>query len=295
MGEKIITRRDFLRVTAGTAMAATLGSGILGEARAEPTAKVVLIRNAEILGRQDKVQEEILQSMLDQAVKSLLGTNEPLEAWQKLFKSSDVVGIKSNVWAKMPTPKELETAIKRRLIDVGVAEKNIGIDDRGVLNNPVFQNATALVNARPLRTHHWSGVGTCLKNYIQFVPDPSSYHDEGCSPLGKIWTYPIVKGKTRLNILSALTPQFYGRGANFFDRRYVWPYQGLIMGTDPVAVDAVGAHLLQVKRTGFFGEERALDVPPIHILVADKKYHLGVSDLSRIQLIKLGWMEEVLI
>ena len=295
MGEKIITRRDFLRVTAGTAMAATLGSGILGEARAEPTAKVVLIRNAEILGRQDKVQEEILQSMLDQAVKSLLGANEPLEAWKKLFKSSDVVGIKSNVWAKMPTPKELETAIKRRLLDVGMAEKNIGIDDRGVLNNPVFQNATALVNVRPLRTHHWSGVGTCLKNYIQFVPDPSSYHDEGCSPLGKIWTYPIVKGKTRLNILSALTPQFYGRGANFFDKRYVWPYQGLIMGTDPVAVDAVGAHLLQVKRTGFFGEERALDVPPIHILVADKKYHLGVSDLSRIQLIKLGWMEEVLI
>jgi hypothetical protein len=29
--------------------------------------------------------------------------------------------------------------------------------------------------------------------------------------------------------------------------------------------------------------------------VADKKYHLGVSDLSRIQLIKLGWVEEVLI
>jgi len=39
----------------------------------------------------------------------------------------------------------------------------------------------------------------------------------------------------------------------------------------------------------------ALDVPPIHIEAADKKYHLGVSDLSRIQLIKLGWTEEVLI
>lgn len=295
MEEKIITRRDFLRVAAGTAMAATLGSGILGEARAEPTAKVILIRNAEVLGGHDKIQGEILQSMLDEAVKSLLGTNEPLEAWRKLFKSSDMVGIKSNVWAKMPTPKELETAIKRRLLDVGVAEKNIDIDDRGVLNNLVFLNATALVNVRPLRTHHWSGVGTCLKNYIQFVPSPSAYHDEGCSHLGKIWTYPIVKGKTRLNILSALTPQFYGRGANFFDKRYVWPYKGLIVGTDPVAVDAVGAHLIQVKRIAFFGEDRALDVPPIHIMVADKTYHLGVSDLSRIQLIKLGWMEEVLI
>ena len=295
MGEKIITRRDFLRVTAGTAMAATLGSGILGEARAETTAKVVLIRNAEVLGPQDKVQEQILQSMLDEAVKSLVGTDKPMEAWKKLFKSSDMVGIKSNAWGRMPTPKELEATIKRRLLDAGVAGKNIDIDDRGVLNNPVFLNATALVNVRPLRTHHWSGVGTCLKNYIQFVPDPSSYHDDGCSPLGKIWTYPIVKGKTRLNILSALTPQFYGRGAHFFDKRYVWPYKGLIVGTDPVAVDTVGAHLLQVKRIAFFGEDKALDVPPVHIVAADKKYHIGVSDLSRIQLIKLGWMEEVLI
>jgi hypothetical protein len=295
MEAKNITRRDFLRVAAGTTMAATLGPGVLGEARAEATAKVVLIRNAEAVGDQGKMQMEILQSMLDEAVKTLLGTNKPLEAWQKLFKPSDIVGIKSNSWYRLPTPKELEEAIKRRLFDAGVARKNIDIDDRGVLNKPVFLNATALVNVRPLRTHHWSGVGTCLKNYIQFVPDPPAYHDEGCSPLGKIWTYPIVKGKTRLNILSALAPQFYGRGANFFDRRYVWPYKGLIVGTDPVAVDAIGAHLLQAKRIAFFGEDRALDVPPIHIRVADKQYHLGVSDLSRIQLIKIGWMEEVLI
>ena len=295
MKEKIITRRDFLRVAAGATIATTFGSGILREARAEPAAKVVLIRNAEVLEGQGKIRGEILQSMLDEAVKNLLVTNEPLEAWQKLIKSSDIVGIKSNSWAKLPTPKELEAVIKRRLLDVGVAEKNIGIDDRGVLNNPIFLKATALVNVRPLRTHHWAGVGTCLKNYIQFVPNPPDYHDDGCSSLGKIWTYPIVKGKTRLNILSALTPQFYGRGASFFDKRYVWPYKGLIVGTDPVAVDAIGAHLLQVKRIAFFGEDRALDVSPIHIMVADKQYHLGVSDLSRIQLIKLGWMEEVLI
>ena len=55
MEETIITRRDFLRVATGTAMAATLGAGILREARAEPTAKVVLIRNAEVLGGPDKI------------------------------------------------------------------------------------------------------------------------------------------------------------------------------------------------------------------------------------------------
>ena len=295
MEEKILTRRDFLRVAGGTAMVAALGSGILGEAQADPTAKVVLIRNAEVLGSDNKVQGEILQSMLDEAVKSLLGTNEPLEAWQKLIKSSDVVGVKSNEWAKLPTPKALEGAIKRRLLDVGVAEENLSIADRGVLNNPIFLKATALLNVRPLRTHHWAGVGTCLKHYIQFIPDRPSYHPEACAALGQIWTLPIVRWKTRLNILSALTPQFYGKGANFFDTRYVWPYKGLILGTDPVAVDTVGAHLLQVKRIAFFGEDRPLDVPPTHIIAADKKYHLGVSELKRIQLIKLGWMEEVLI
>jgi hypothetical protein len=295
MEGKIITRRDFLRAAAGTAMAAALGTGAPQEVGAETTSKVVLIRNAEAVGDQGNIQGEVVQKMLDEAVKNLLGTNDPLEAWKKIIKPSDVVGIKSNSWPKLPTPKELEEAIKRRLLDAGVAEKNIDIDDRGVLNNQIFLNATALVNVRPVRTHHWAGVGTCLKNYIQFVPNPSGYHDEGCSPLGKIWTYPIVKGKTRLNILCALTPQFYGRGANFFDRRYVWPYKGLIVGTDPVAVDAVGAHLLQTKRIAFFGEDRALDVAPVHIVVADKRYNLGVSDLSRIQLVKLGWTDDVLI
>jgi hypothetical protein len=62
-----------------------------------------------------------------------------------------------------------------------------------------------------------------------------------------------------------------------------------------VAVDTVGAHLLQKKRIAFFGEDRELDVSPVHIVAADKTYHLGVSDLNRIQLVKLGWMEEALI
>ena len=294
MDGKIITRRDFLRGAAGTAVAAALGPAILAEAQAQPTAKVVLIRNAEVLAQPDKMQG-ILESMLDDAVKTLLGTSDPLEAWRRLIKSSDVVGVKSNHWGRLPTPKPLEEAIKRRLLDVGVAEERRSIADRGVMSNPVFLKSTALVNVRPLRTHHWAGIGSCLKNYIQFVSDRPSYHPEACAALGSIWHIPAVKDKTRLNVLSALTPQFYGRGANFFDTRYVWPYGGLIVGTDPVAVDSVGAHLLQVKRIAFFGEDRAMDVLPSHIIVADKKYHLGVSDLSRIQVIKLGWMEEVLI
>jgi hypothetical protein len=138
-------------------------------------------------------------------------------------------------------------------------------------------------------------VGTLLKNYIQFVRQPSDYHPNACAELGRIWTLPAVKGKTRLNVLVALTPQFYGRGASFFDKRYVRPYKGILVGTDPVAVDAVGAELLRLMRIASFGEDRPLDVEPLHIAVADKKYHLGVSELSRIQIVKVGWMDESLV
>ena len=105
----------------------------------------------------------------------------------------------------------------------------------------------------------------------------------------------MVKGKTRLNNLSLIRTQFYSRGAHHFDRRYVSEYKGLLIGKDPVALDAVGNRLLQRQRIAHFGEDRPLDTQPIHILAADQKYKLGVSDLNRIEIVKLGWMEGALI
>jgi hypothetical protein len=291
----VVTRRDFLKGTAGLLMATALGQAGGSEVCAQEKSRVVIIRNPKALSEGGETDAVVLQSMLDEALPALLGERDAPKAWQRLFTKSDVVGIKSNVWRFLPTPKEMEQALRKRLLDLGIPAAALSIDDRGVLDNPVFMKSTALINVRPVRTHHWSGVGTCLKNYIMFVPNPSAYHGEACSDLGKIWTLPHVKGKTRLNILVALTPQFYGRGAHSFDRRYLWPYKGLIVGTDPVAVDTVGAELLRRKRIAYFGGEKELDVQPIHIVAADKRYHLGVSDLSRIEIIRLGLKDDGLV
>jgi hypothetical protein len=272
-----------------------LGTPIKKEARAEEKVKVILVRDEKVIDSQGHINLEIVQKMVDQGVSSLLGEEEPLQAWKKLIRATDVVGIKSNVWNPLPTPKELEAAIEKRVLEVGVSKNNISIDDRGVLNNKVFLSSTALINLHPLRIHHWSGIGGCIKNYIMFVSTPWLYHFDACASLASIWNKPVVKGKTRLNILSLIRTQFYGRGAHFFDRRYVADYKGLLVGKDPVALDAVGARLLQLQRIGYFGEDRPLDTTPKHIFVADQKYKLGVSDLSKIEVIKLGWMEGVLL
>lgn len=296
MKKKVITRRDFLRVAAMTPFAGALASSLkVGEMPSPDKAKVVLVRDKNALISFNNPQPEVIQKMLDDAVMTLLGEKDPVDAWRKLIKPSDIVGIKSNVWHYIPTGSVIEQAIKQRVMDVGVPDDRIGISDRGVRRNQVFQKATALINVRPARTHHWSGMGTCLKNYVTFVSYIPDYHPDSCADLAKIWYLPQVKDKTRLNILIMLHPLFHGIGPHHFSRKYTWEYNGILVGQDPVAVDATGLRILQAKRREFFGQERPLQVPAKHIFLAETRHGLGVSDPDRIELIKLGYKEGIFI
>jgi hypothetical protein len=288
---KIITRRDFMQRSAFALIGATLGFPL----QSEKKSRVVLIRDKDALDQNSVIDGDIVQQMLDEAVSMLLGVKDVKEAFRKLVKPHEIVGIKSNVWSYLPTPRELEKAIEQRLMDVGVKKENIGIDDHTVRTNPIFQKATSLINVRPLRTHYLAGMSGCLKNYIMFAESQPAYHHNSCADLGALFKLPMVKGKTRLNILCALTPQFHGRGPHHFSRRYVWSYKGLFVSQDPVAVDAVALKLIMAKRSQVLGKARALPPVPKHIEVADVKHGIGTSDLNKIELIKLGWKEDILI
>ncbi|MEW6455528.1 MAG: DUF362 domain-containing protein [Acidobacteriota bacterium] len=293
---KIITRRDFLYNATLAALFSLSGLSSIKKSKAEATkkTKVVLVRDENALERK-RLNQKVIQRMFDDGIAALLGEKDPIKAWKLLIKPDDVVGIKSNVWSPLPTPKEIEQAIKNRILDAGVQEKHISIDDRGVLNNPIFKKSTVLINVRPLRTHHWSGVGGCIKNYIMFVPFPFLYHNNSCANLGAIWNSSRVKGKTKLNILVILTPLFHGIGPHHFNPEYVWEYKGIILGKDPVSVDSTGVRILQAKRLSFFKKVRPISPLPTHIIIADKKFKLGPSDPEQIDLIKIGWMEDCLI
>jgi hypothetical protein len=301
-----LTRREFIRrsslAAAGGAVFLTRPewskprTGRIAEAaRAAAKTKVVLVRNVDVLDEKSHPKIEAVQEMLDTAVNELTGKADPVGAWKTFIKPDDVVGIKTNVWTYIPTTPQVENAIKKRVMDAGVPEENIAVRDRGVFRDPFFQRATALINARPMRSHHWAGVGTLIKNYIMFVPDPASYHDDSCARLATIWDNPLVKGKTRLNVLVMLTPQFHGVGPHSFNPKYVWPYYGLIVSFDPVAADATGLRIIQAKRREFFGEDRPLSPPAKHILTADTEYGLGTADPAKIELVKLGYDQDVFV
>jgi hypothetical protein len=296
MTSKPITRRDFLKVASAAPLAGALVPALKSmPGKAEEKVRVVLVRDAKALDASGAPNAAVVQSMLDEAVGVLTGKRDAIKAWRTLVHPDDVVGIKTNVWGKLPTPAEVELAIKRRVMDAGVPEDKLSVDDRGVLRNPIFQNATALINARPARTHQWSGMGSCIKNYIQFVPQPSTYHGDTCADLATIWNLPIVKGKTRLNVLVMLAPLFHMIGTQQYNKDFTWAYNGLIVSQDPVAADATGLRVLEAKRREVFKDDGLLKPTPHHIQLADTRHHLGVSDPNRIELIKLGWKEGALI
>ena len=297
--DRTICRRGFLRGAALATVGLTLGTRLQGEAEeilAEPQtpgsrAKVVLIRDRGVVNAQGAVDLAIFGRMLDEALCALEGVERPGDAWKRFFGPKDLAGIKSNVYTYLRTPVEVEDLLKKRIAACGIPETSIPVTDREA--RTLLAKCTALLNVRPVRNHHWSGIGGCLKNHIMFVEDPSSYHPDSCANLGAILQLPILKGKTRLNILLALRPLFYGRGPHNFDPRHQWTYGGLFVSRDPVAVDALGAELLRLKRIAFFGEDRPV-TPSKHIQSAETKYGLGVSDLKRIDLVKLGWKEDLL-
>ncbi len=310
MSRKTITRRDFIRAAAVAPIAGAVGccclgtaakieeDSVAGTARIIGTvrrSKVVLVRDARAVGEGRKIDAAVVQNMLDDAVMTLFGEKDPAAAWRRIIKPSDTVGIKTNGWNYLPTGPEVEQAIRRRVLEAGVPADRIGIKDRGVLTDPIFQQATVLINARPARVHYWAGMGSCIKNYIMFVPKPSDYHNDACADLATIWSLPVVKDKTRLNILAMLTPQYHNIGPRGFSEKYLWSYGGLIVGQDPVAVDATGYRVIQAKRLEVFKEDKPLETSAHHIQLADTRHKLGNADPALIEVIKRGWADGILI
>jgi hypothetical protein len=292
-----INRRQFIKTASAAALVTPLW--LSGQQRTAPLisgkSRVILVRDLNVLDENGQPRQAVVQEMLDAGLKALTGKPDPQSAWKMIIKPDDIVGIKNNRWPYLRTTTEVENALKKRIMEVGVKESDISVDDLGVLQNPIFQKATALINARPMRSHHWAGVGSLIKNYIMFIPEPISIHPDSCADLASIWDLPVVKGKTRLNVLVMFTPQFHSFGPHSFNPKYVWKYHGLLMGFDPVAVDAVGLRIIEAIRREYFGDDRPLNPPAKHIAIADTKYHLGTADPEKIELVKIGYDKDLFV
>lgn len=286
-----LTRRDFVRGSVGVTLGAT-GIGMpqpktVSAAEAETASKVVVVRNEKVLGLDNKVDAGILKTMLEDTVIRVTGQKTAKEAWLSLFKPTDKIGLVSTP-ALVKTHEELIQAVTAALVDAGVPKENITMAQGGPAK---IEACTALINMPGLKAHWLTGIGTVLKNYIMFSGHPRDYHDANNAKLGEIWDLPIVKGKTKLNLVDAIRP-LCDKGPQV-DPKYLWNYNGLIAGVDPVAVEAVCLKIISEKRKAVRNEP--LTPPPLCVEAADKTYRLGVSDMAKIKVDIAGWTQDSLL
>lgn len=282
-GKFTITRRDLLKGAAYTTLGVAMGldplRALTAEADTKPITTVVIVRSKDVLDKDGNVAKPVLEKMLDKGMAELSGKKSVPDAWKQYFKPEDAVGIKMSKMITV-THTELTDAMTQRLNAIDV--KNVTTWDRDAKKPEEF---TALLNTPGMKSHWLSGVGVAIKNYAGCHPKPSQYHADSCADLAEMWEYPTLKGKTRLIVIDALKVLY--NGGPQVDPRYMWDYKGLIFGTDPVAVDTVCLNIIQKKRNEVQPPQWIISPPPKHIEVADKKYKLGTSDLSKIKIVEL--------
>jgi uncharacterized protein (DUF362 family) len=284
----VFTRRDFLRTTSAAAAAASALAPLPGAPTA-PTSTVLVLRDAKAMLDETRVDAPVVRKMLDQVLLKVTGEKNVKSAWLSLLKPTDIVGLVPTPHLN-PTHRELVAALIDSLKEAGFPADHIR-EMQG--SGAAVETATALICLPGLKAHWLTGIGTVLKNYIMFSGNPTGYHHADSAKLGEIWNLPKVKGKTRLVLVDALRP-LCDKGPQP-DPRYMWPYRGLIVGSDPVAVESVGLKIITEKRRALRGEPWPLSPPPLCVKAAEEQYGLGVSDLTRIKIETVGFSDEMLL
>jgi uncharacterized protein (DUF362 family) len=127
----------------------------------------------------------------------------------------------------------------------------------------VLQEVTAIISVPFLKTHNIAQMTGCLKNLSHaLIRRPRLCHANACTPfVGDILSLPQIKPKLRVHIVNALRAAF--DGGPMPGRDHLWTHGGILVSTDPVAADQVGADILN--------EQRALRKLPV---IGDRDGHI---------------------
>ncbi len=143
---------------------------------------------------------------------------------------------------------------------------------------------TTFINVPVPKTHGKSLFTCALKNHYGSIDNPWDFHADGCSNPGiaEVNAIPIIRQKERLVVSDALL--IVTEQGPRWRRSFIRPFGGVIIGTDPVAVDAVALQIVDDAREQDGMERLAAQVK--HLPLAEA-LGLGNSRLENIDLVSL--------
>jgi len=262
-------------------------------------------------------------------MQSFYDCDSPLAAWKKLVRPGEVVGLKVNCLAGRGTASTnvmLVEAIAERLQQAGIKDivvwdrldgdlesagfrpgskqsgiRYIGNDSAGyeqdlaiygsvgsLVSRTLTRTCDAVINLPVLKDHGIAGITLALKNLFGAIHNPNKYHlDVGDPYIADVNMLPPIRQKIRLSICDATTAQYEG-GPSYMPQ-WSWPFNGLLVAQDPVALDYTGWRLIEQKRSeqGMKSLEAEKRAPTYIATAADARHRLGTNQPSQIEKVEV--------
>ena len=156
------------------------------------------------------------------------------------------------------------------------------------LSNILVHQCSAIINVPILKDHGIVGVTNALKNFFGAIHNPNKYHSFAGNPfIADVNLIPDIRNKVKLTITDSLTAQYEG-GPPFMPH-WSWHYNGLLVGTDMVAIDAAAWKIIEKKRAqkGISSLKEAGREPIYIKTAADADHQLGESDLNKVEIVNV--------
>jgi uncharacterized protein (DUF362 family) len=295
--------------------------------RSTPARPVVAIgRRPGLVTATGALDPKLLEAALGAAVARAAGETTPVAAMRKLFKPSDVVGIKVNCLGGRGVSTHPEVALRLAafLQAAGVAADRIYVWDRtdrelrsagyaistgpGVrvfgtnedfderlvewgpsasrFDRRLANELTAVISCTHLKDHGLAGASLTMKNWYGAIHNPNKLHDDGCAP----YVPRLVACPVihdKLRLNVLDGAVAQCHGGPGRAPRWAWPYGGFLASTDPVAADAVAWEVLEARRKEVGLRPLAAEGRAPRYIAGAARLGLGVADLQRIEKVEV--------
>lgn len=293
------SRRSFL-TQAASAAAASIALPALAQSRT----KVVVVTCADAIKENDAANVGAVRRMVDKGITTLAGKSDVQAAWKSFVRSGDNVAlVDSGTWLlnvpavpaevarglRLASPKgitfaycklaERKTAymdsLRSELTRCGVPRETMRGDIYTIPCTFHQQGYDLIVMTPTLKNHSIAGVSGVVKHYATMSKTHvRNFHANGMETAGQVLGQEFNKHR-HLVIVDGLRWGAMQSGPAYYQK-------ALLFGTDPVAVDMVALQMfLEHLETG-----KAIP-PDRHRILADTRYGAGISDLKRIDIVKV--------
>lgn len=159
----------------------------------------------------------------------------------------------------------------------------------GSMISQVMFDVDAVINLPVLKDHGIAGFSGAMKNFFGVIHNPNKYHLNVGDPfIADLCSHDLIRKKVRLTICDALTAQYEG-GPPFMPQ-FALQENLLLISTDMVAIDRVGWSMIEGwRRDRHLPSLKEVQREPKYIYTAaDNNHRVGVADLNRIKINKVG-------